>query len=302
MDAARREFGPDNRYDVRGFAVHRRIKAGERMRERSLSVYVVHKHVDPKHRVPTLRVDELGLTVEPDVVGVGAFPRAHDVVGLTPPMTGLYSGAAIEAQGRIKEFGGVACVLTTGEGPTHLLTAGHLFPTGQFDVQVVGGAERITVGTLTHNLLEAFPATGFPLDAALVELTAAGMAMARLPAVTGPRITGTMPTEFDVGIAVTAFLPTAHDYSRPTGTLGDPVDVQMSSDARGAYSLRECIGTEAVITNPGDSGTILFNGPGSAASAVGLCVGQFGAMSVFEPIDRVLSTLQQVTGLSLRPV
>jgi hypothetical protein len=300
LAAARSHFPPDNRYGVLGFGIDRRTTAGRRTSEPALNAYVVHKHERPKHPVPLVRVKELGLSVRPDVIGVGANPRSH--AGFTPPFTGLYPGAAIRAQGRVVEFGGVACVLGDDSGPTHLLTAGHLFASGQTQVPVFSGrraAPPLIVGTLRVNLLDQpFGFMREPLDIALIALNPAGVRLAAASS-DGPKLTGSVPAEAAGGLEVAAFLPTAHDASRATTTLAGPVEVQMESSARGTYTVSGALGTEAVVTNAGDSGTILYNGERGDALAVGVCVGQFGAMSVFEPLARALGVLRQGTELEL---
>jgi hypothetical protein len=301
MAAARRKFGEDNPYGVYAYGVHRKITSGQWTRTNALNVYVVHKHDAPDRAVPTLVLRSRGLRIQPDVVGVGAEPKGHDTAQ-QPPLLGLYPGAAIHAQGRVPQFGGVGCLLSQGAGPTHLLTAGHLFPTNQPKVAVLGaqrGMPPTVVGTLQVNLLDV-PYSGMdhPIDVALVALTTDGVRIAQASH-DGPRIDDFITSDSLSAIDVSAFLPTAHDCSRSTQTLDGPLDAQMRSPARGVYLVQEVVGTTAVITNPGDSGTILYNGSKASASAVGLCVGQFGAMSIFEPLDRALATLQEGTGLSL---
>jgi len=300
MDAARTHFPPGNKYGVLGFGIHRKTTAGRTSSEPALNAYVVHKHEQPKHPVPLIRVKKLGLSVRPDVIGVGANPRSH--AGFTPPFTGLYPGAAIRAQGRVVEFGGVACLLGDATGPTHLLTAGHLFASGQAQTPVFSGrraAPPLVVGTLAVNLLDQpFAFMTEPLDVALVALNPAGVRLAAASS-DGPKLTGSVAADAAGGLEVTAFLPTAHDASRATATLAGPVEVQMDSSARGTYTVSGALGTEAVVTNSGDSGTILYNGERGDALAVGICVGQFGAMSVFEPLARALGVLRQGTELEL---
>lgn len=300
MAAARAHFPPGNEYGVVGFGIDRKVTAGSRSSELTLNAYVVHKHERPKHPVPLVRVKKLGLSMRPDVIGVGAHPRTH--AGFTPPFTGLYPGAAIRAQGRVVEFGGVACLLGDDTGPTHLLTAGHLFATGQTQVPVFSGRRdgpALVVGSLTLNLLDQpFAFMTEPLDVALVTLNPAGVRLAAASS-DGPKLTGSVPADAAGGLEVTAFLPTAHDASRGTTTLSGPVEVQMDSSARGTYTVSGALGTEAVVTNSGDSGTILYNGERADALAVGVCVGQFGAMSVFEPLARALGVLRQGTELKL---
>jgi hypothetical protein len=235
---------------------------------------------------------------------VGAEPEVHDASHFSPPLLGLYAGAAIHVRGRVGQFGGVACLLGDGHRATHFLTAGHLFPTGQENVEVLAarrGAPPSVIGKLQVNLLDAPFAGQHPLDVALVALTPAGMRMAEQSR-DGAKLRDFIGGDVLAGAEVNAFLPTAHDCSRATELLDGPLDAQMRSAARGVYFVQQVVGTRAVITNPGDSGTILYNGPLSAASAVGICVGKFGPMSIFEPLERALATLQEGTALPLRLV
>lgn len=302
LAAARRRFGKDNPYGIRAFGIDRRVKEGRRLGESALNVYVVHKQAEPEQRVPALVLRARGLTVRPDVVGVGAEPEGHDGARFSPPLLGLYPGAAIHVQGRVRQFGGVACLLGQGGRATHLLTAGHLFPTRQSGVEVLAGRRGeppSVIGRLQVNLLDApFGGVDHPLDVALVALTPRGMQMAE-QSKDGVRLNDFIASDALAGADVNAFLPTAHDCSRATELLEGPLDAQMRSGARGVYFVQQVVGTRAVITNPGDSGTILFNGPLNAASAVGICVGQFGAMSIFEPFERALTALQEGTALPL---
>jgi hypothetical protein len=302
MTAAATTFPPGNPYGVLGFGFGRRTRSGRTSQTRCLNAYVLHKHAEPEHPVPAIAVDAIGLVVKPNVVGVGSFPKAHDAGPINPPMTGLYPGAAILAQGRVPQFGGVACVLGDASGPTHLLTAGHLFPTGQVNVEVLGamrGGPRVVIGRLAVDLLDQpFSAMAFPMDAALVALTPQGVQIVQRSS-EGPRLADVLDTDAMSAIAVTAFLATAHDFSHPTTTLDGPVTIELSSKARDTYTVSQGIGTHAAITNEGDSGTILFNGRSESALAVGICVGELGSMAVCEPVVRALAVLRQGTGLSL---
>lgn len=302
MAAARRRFGPDNPYGVRAFGIDRKVTSGQRLGSIALNVYVVHKHAQPKRAVPTLVLRGRGLRVHPDVVGVGVEPEGQDASHFSPPFLGLYAGAAIHVRGRVGQFGGVACLLGGGGRATHFLTAGHLFPTRRPNVEVLAarrGAPPSVVGKLQVNLLDApFAGMEHPLDVALVTLTPGGMRMAEQSR-DGVKLRDFIDSDALAGAEVNAFLPTAHDCSRATELLDGPLDAQMRSAARGVYFVRQVIGTRAVITNPGDSGTILYNGPLSAASAVGICVGKFGAMSIFEPFERALAALREGTALPL---
>lgn len=299
MQAARKAFPAGNRYGVRAFGIDRKAKAGRRTREAALNTYVVRKLADPRHLVPKIAVPSRRLSVNPDVVGIGVEGKVHDT-GQPPPMLGLYAGATIRVEGPIREFGGVACLLGNTT-PTHLLTAGHLFPRNRSSVEVTGGLRArppVVVGRLLENLLDApFPSMPFPMDVALVELTSAGARLASLAA-GGPELADFVPSDETSNIEVKAFLPTAHDFSRPTETLDGPLDAEIRSPIRGDYFVRDVIGTHAVITHKGDSGTILCDAA-SGKFAIGVCVGQVGSMSVFEPLERALSLLRDSTGLPL---
>jgi len=302
MAAARRKFGENNPYGIRAFGIDRKVTCGRRLSASALNVYVVHKHAAPERAVPALVVPGRGLKVRPDVVGVGAEPQGHEGARFVPPLLGLYAGAAIHVRGRVRQFGGVACLLGDRGRATHLLTAGHLFPTRQADVEVLAarrGEPPSVIGKLQFNLLESpFATMDHPLDVALVALTPRGTRMAE-GSQDGVQLRDFIASDALAGADVNAFLPTAHDCSRATELLDGPLDAQMRSGARGVYFVQQVVGTRAVITNPGDSGTILYNGPPDAASAVGICVGKFGAMSIFEPFERALTILREGTALPL---
>src|SRR5205085_1640635 len=120
-----------NRYGVYAFGIGARTRRGRR-RERTLVVYIVRKLVTPKHRVPPISFRHGGrtVTITPDVVATGGAMRACD--GTDSTYTGLHAGAAIAigSGGTRAVTGGIACLIGRGDGPTHLLTAGHLFPPG----------------------------------------------------------------------------------------------------------------------------------------------------------------------------
>jgi hypothetical protein len=59
------------------------------------------------------------------------------------------------------------------------------------------------------------------------------------------------------------------------------------------------VATRALVTNPGDSGTIFFDATNSAI-AMGMCVGQLGNQSIFEPFDRAVRSCRQLTGHALK--
>lgn len=302
MEAARRKFGAGNPYGVVAFGIDRKVTSGQRLSTSALNVYVVQKQEAPARAAPALVLRNRGLRVRPDVVGVGVEPRGHEASRVAPPLLGLYAGAAIRVQGRVRQFGGVACLLGHGGRASHFVTAGHLFPTRQPNVEVLGarrGEPPGVIGRLQVNLLDArFPGMDHPLDVALVALNPRGVRMVEASQ-DGPQLRDFIGSDALAGADVSAFLPTAHDCSRATELLDGPLDAQMRSAARGVYFVQQVLATRAVITNPGDSGTILYNGSLSAASAVGICVGQFGAMSIFEPFERALTVLQEGTALPL---
>ena len=70
----------------------------------------------------------------------------------------------------------------------------------------------------------------------------------------------------------------------------------MFDVARGTYAVSRVVGTEHAIGDAeGDSGTILCTGA-SNELAVGICIGQLGAMSLFEPVGRAIGTLRRGLG------
>lgn len=296
LDAARKKFGVGNPYGVVAFGIGRRTKRGMPRGGEVLRAYVLQKRPAAKHPLDMLRVDDFEIPI--DVTGLGVAARSHEAAN-KPPMLGLYNGAAIRVRGTNPEFGGVAWILHDGAGPTHLVTAGHVFEAGVSGVVVQGaalGEPMRSIGKLEVNLLDLpFPGMPHPIDAALVTLNDEGVRIVRQSS-DGPRMGGTVATDFSLDIDVRAFLPTAHDYSGTTRTLDHTVDVNMFSMVRGAYFVRGVIATSSVITNPGDSGTILFNGSPSNALGVGICVGQIGAISVFEPIERALAAIANGLG------
>ena len=299
MESARKTFGDGNAHGVLGFGIDRKVIAGRRVSERALNVYVAHKQATPDQPVAPLEVPERDLVVVPNVVGIGPSPNAHDS-GFKPPMTGVYAGAAIHSEATIKQFGGVAAVLGNGpQEPTHLLTSGHLFSAGGGRVAVTGGvpgsAQPQQIGTLELNLLDGPQPDGTAaIDAALVQLTPAG-ASAAVASTEGPRLREDAPDDELFSIEVLAFLPTTHDRSNATTTQDGPTDVFMTSPARGTYAVRGVVATRSLVTNPGDSGTIFIDETNSGI-ALGICVGQLGTTSIFEPFDRALRFLRQLTG------
>lgn len=301
LRAARRAFPATNRYGVLGFGISHVRRRGRRLDHTSLTVYVEKKLARPTRRVPPLVFTSAGqrIRLEPDVRATGRQPLAH--AAASRGFTGLHPGAPIRVG---IEWGGVGCLLTVDGTPTHLLTCGHLFePDAEGTAVVAGdGPQAVRVGRLVANLLDDSTLTrsdlAFPMDAALVELTPQGTELAsrtasRLP-VSGVRDSGLF------GLDVQAFLATANDFSEVTTTGAGPVDFPgMNAEVRGVYPVQHVLKTNGVLTQPGDSGTILLTTE-SPRRAVGTCIGAVGtAMSLFEPFARSIPSLADAASLPL---
>lgn len=300
MDAAREAFPENNPYGVFAFGVGPRIRRGRPSPIITLNVYVRRKYSADALRqlalkaVPPLKVRERRRTVDvvPNVIAMGRLPRAMtDDHGL---FSGLHAGAAIKVAGTPPMFGGVACLLGDSAGPAYLVTAGHLFPPGSGPTPVFAAASPVAepevIGTLAVNLLDDTPGR----DAALVELSGRGAELA-VRSSGGPPLKDVLPEAVAWNQKVSAFLPNAHDYSAQTTTGPGPIDAFIEAAPRGSYWVRDVIGTEASILDEGDSGSVLCAGPAKSL-AVGICVGDFQAQSVFEPMSRALQLFRTAMG------
>jgi len=299
MNAAAKAFPPGNRFGVFAFGIGPRVAKGRETRTTTLNVYVRHKHakVAPPVRSLSVRVGSRRIQVRPDVIATGRLPRANDAASAI--FTGVHTGAAIWAGAQSPQAGGIACLLG-GDGPTHLVTAGHIFErnakgTPVFCASEPGGALQ-QVGTLAANLLDMqVDGMSFPIDAAAVLLTPAGQALAQQGG-GAVVLKDSVPTSNVGAVASRAFLPTSNDYSRPTQTLVGPVTAHMKGGARpAAYTVTNVIGTAFAVTREGDSGTTLVSTT-QPSLGLGICVGEFQMMSLFEPLERAVTFLAQALG------
>jgi hypothetical protein len=306
MEAARKVFPPDNPYGVFAFGIGERRRKGRPVGGPTLQVLVERKHRSPDASVPAVRFRHLRKTFEvvPDIVATSRRPQPGQAMG-HPEFSGLHPGAAIQVHGRWWGAAGyLACdTRADGNSPTHLITAGHLFPPAADKEPVVAGMHGLEpqiIGTLAANLLDWNPSPPlFPMDAAAVELNQAGQAMARACAAVVQL--GGLPTENLLGIDAQAFLTTSQDFSPVTRTDNRPFDFPaMQSSARGTYSVRTVLRTTSAITLDGDSGTVLTSYD-DRRSAMGLCIGTVGtAMSLFEPAFRACKYLSRLLHLELQ--
>ena len=176
--------------------------------------------------------------------------------------------------------------------PTHLLTSGHLFPSSNDKLKVYSGeynsTELLHIGDLAVNLLDNYPNNpGFPIDIALVELNDNAV---DLIVDNGPVINKFIPAPSILNKMAQVFFPTTNDYSNYVKIEPHFVEqYSLNSDARGWFTVRKMIKTEISITNPGDSGTILFVNQNLGA---GVCTG--GALGLFEPLDRALQAISEI--------
>lgn len=290
MKAARRLFPADNRYGVFAFGVGHRTTQGRERASYALNVFVPYKTPTPKHSVPQIefRSGSRRVVAPLNVVATARRPICHS--SGPAPFTGLHPGAVIRTG---NEYGGVACVLGQGSQATHLLTAGHLFSPGKVGAQVIAaqsnGAPKQIIGKLVVNLLDTQG-----VDAAAVELTSAGQGLLAASS-GGPRLADVVGEDAVYDRPGVAFRPTTHDYSIRTQTLPAPTDAFLSAGPRGNYWVRDAVATPGAILGEGDSGSVLCTGS-SNEFALGICVGDYHAQSVFEPVGRALRLLQPSLG------
>jgi hypothetical protein len=223
--------------------------------------------------------------------------------GPTPARySGVHAGAAIDVKiGNARLEHGAICALlaprATDPGPTHLLTCGHVFhPDGSARSVIAAsgpGATAVEIGTLKVNLL--VPGAGRRLDAALVELTAAGKALAAAGG-KGPALVGHMDAQAVFGRDAQSWRPTSGAYSAETTTAG-PFTRNCTANLWGSYQVQSVIGTTRRISVDGDSGTILT--ALDPRIAIGACIGSTGDASFFEPVGRILSALRPTFNLSI---
>jgi hypothetical protein len=298
MSAARKLFPEKNRYGVFAFGIGTEVVAGRERSRTTLNVFVNYKHSQPKFAVPVISVRSAGrrVIVRPNVVATGRAPRAH--AGVAPPFSGLYPGAPIRTG---IEHGGVACFIGSDDQITHFLTAGHLFAPDTAALNPGDGAQviaaarptptkEIKVGTLAVNLLDTDG-----VDAAAVALTDAGRS---LIVSDGPTLVDVVSESAVFDRTGTVFRPLTHDFSQTSQTSKGPVDALLSAGPRGSYWVRGAVGTQNVIIDVGDSGSVLCSGDKNEF-ALGISVGDFQAQSIFEQIGRVLRLLRPTLGNDL---
>jgi hypothetical protein len=235
--------------------------------------------------------------MKPDVIAVGR--RLQAALATTGQFTGVHAGGTIMVRiDAAVVFGAIGTVLSAdGESPSHLLTAGHLFPVGALGIPVIcaKGPNRRprAIGKVVLNLLDRKPESlGFALDLALVELNADGRALAsdvdgRPPA---PSILAG-PATID-GRSVQPYRATINDYGTPDRcSLGHSVlHVSARPFRLAPYEVTNVIVTEHVVTMDGDSGTVLLDTEDHDV-ALGACIGNDGRSSQFEPLFRAIAAL-----------
>jgi hypothetical protein len=303
VEAAFATFGPGNPQGVFGVAVGPKHVRGRRTAISTLVLFVRRKLDAPSAPVEPVSFKYRGALREvmPDVVATG---RAVELAaGGRPNYSGLYAGSALRAESTKAVAGAVTCLLGPPSGPTHLLTAGHLFASGfsKAKVKAARGPSKPEeeVGRLARSLLDD-PRGGPPVDAALVELTSAGRSMARETGQT-KRLPRLSPDVFDsahvASVWLKVFLATTGDYTARLEGSFSPNAFHATSPFGAPQTLRDVIVTGFAHNAKGDSGTVLMTERGSPEpSAVGLMVARTGTLSLYEPLDFVLSKLKPELG------
>lgn len=301
MKAARALFPQGNRFGVLAYGVGRRRVHGEPGNETTLTVYVRRKLERPEHPIPALifRDKRTWSSIQPDIVAVGALPRAS--FSTIPEFEGLRIGATVNAVAPSGALwaGGVSALLTSAgsNAPRWLLTAGHLFEQGARETRVYAALPEEKPEVVGHPILNLLEASGRapPLDAALVELTDAGKALARKTkqlATTGVALSGW--TDADARM----LRPTTNAWAS-TRTEASLFDVHFPGSAFGPISLRGLIATESPITIDGDSGAALLT-PGASRRVLGSCCGALpSAHSFFQPLAPVIERIERDMGVRL---
>jgi hypothetical protein len=297
MTAAQKTFPPGNDYGVFGFGIGFQIVKGTRKEGRTLNAYIERKVKNPKHPIPEIVCTFNGKSyvIRPDVIATGRKPRTS--ASPIQTFSGLCPGSVIGCNDApYREFGGVACILTIGYGPSHLITAGHLFPKNAVGNPVYAGHtdtnEPISCGELSVNLLDSIDENGTSIDAALVELNNAGRALAK-DSNSGPNLYGFAKLTMGSTDNARAFLPNSNDYSNEVEIEYFPNVVYFSSDVRtGYYQVQNALRTSVAITNPGASGTILITA-NPPFKGLGSCIGEFQYHSFFEPFSRSYNVFRQ---------
>jgi hypothetical protein len=289
IEGARRTFGAGNRFGVRAYAIGPCVREGRRLRALTLNAYVVRKSDEARIQIPTLSIEVGRKTwhVTPNVIATGKRPRAS--AGGSPHFTGLHPGAPITVGGPVPGRGAIGCILGKSGEPTHMLTAGHVFPPAALGAKVFAGRSPNSpvsaVGKLVANFLD-----DEGVDAALLELNATGVGLVNKQ---GPRLSDFVSEVSCFDKLVRSFLAVTNDFSREVVTGPHGMDVHLSAPTRGVFLVKNVIPTDGEITNSGDSGTVLCAGAGNQL-AVGICAGALGQHSVFEPTARVLDHVARI--------
>ncbi len=301
--AAAAAFPPGNPQGVVGVAAGRKRVRGRRTSVPALLAFVTRKLDDPGVPIEPVAFEHRGARRElmPDVIATGG-PVAM-VAGGQPSFDGLYAGSALRVQSTKAVVGAVTCLLGPADGPTHLLTAGHLFAPGASNAEVKAARGRqqpeVVVGRLARNLLDD-PGQGEPLDAALVALTAEGRHMALTTGLVErlPRLDAKpFESAYVASVWLKVFLPTTGDYVGGLGGDFSPSTFYASSPFGGEQTLRDVIVTDFARNVEGDSGTVLMTERGDPAPrAVGVAIAYAGAVSLHTPLDRALRRLAPSLG------
>jgi hypothetical protein len=188
--AAAEQYPPGNPEVVIGATIAHRCVGGRPGPEVTVALLVERKLEEPMTPIRGIRFEDTRgrFVLRPDVEAIGlreTFTRAGPLL----PYSGLHAGCSILVRGAgVSESGAATCLLGAGAGaePTHLLTAGHLFPrNAESKVHVFAGTspdgDAIEIGVLQKNLLDAKDAR----DVALVELSPRGQAFTKA---TGRRV------------------------------------------------------------------------------------------------------------------
>lgn len=305
LRAARRAYPPGNPAGVFAIDFGPRRRRGVEQGEQTLRLYVERKD-DRAPSPDDLRFVHAGVRhrVVPDMVATGAPARAS--ASGRSRGSGLHPGAPLLVRDGGARWGGVACVLRSGEGQ-FLLTAGHLFRPGVVGAPVAcsRSASRPprAIGELFANLLDQPAAEGDddPLDSALVSLSDEGVAMLEATEnARAPRLTNLVDAETAAEAEVQCFRPTSNDYSAPVGCSFGRQVVYLEAEARPTpVTISAALRTDIVVTVGGDSGTILCT-LGEERLAAGACVGTDGIGSLFMPLDRCVDRFNELYGLELR--
>lgn len=310
MRAAVAAFPDANPHGVFGIAIERRRVRGRPCGYSTLSLFVERKQDDPGSAIEPIVFRHRGgrFAVVPDVVATGQAAVASR--GPVPAFTGLHAGAAIRVTAGHRCAGGITCLLTADGRPTHLLTAGHLFPdsAGAFAVTASTGqrGSEVEVGRLSVNLLDRPGQTA--IDVALVALNRDGIAMA-IESAARPRMPRLRARPFDSLFVEAArlrlFLPRTGDYQPVRSARNRPNRFRVVTGCRPPHTVTDVITSDFANNTVGNSGTILMTdegeiGSNGASSAVGAAIGFSGAMSLHEPLDRALRELRAETGRAFK--